>query len=261
MKPLAACDDARLAQVRVLATDVDDTLTEHGAFTGQAIAALERARAAGLSVVAVTGRPLGFVEVAMRWLPFDAAVGENGGGWFAREGRALRAYLVDEDMPRAAAARARALAVGRAAAPEVPVPDDGWARRVDVAFDVGEARMASTHERAALRDALQGAGFHTVTSSIHLHAAHAPYDKATGLVSVLRDGLQLPASVCDDALVYVGDSDNDAAAFAAVGLSVGVANLDAAAVRVRPAFVTEAARGAGVAELVDRLLSARRRAS
>ena len=59
-------------------TDIDDTLTTEGAITADALAALGDLKAAGLPVVAITGRPVGWSEpFAARW-PVDAIVAENG---------------------------------------------------------------------------------------------------------------------------------------------------------------------------------------
>ena len=59
-------------------TDIDDTLTSAGAITPDTLAALGALKAAGLHVIAVTGRPAGWSEpFALVW-PLDAIVAENG---------------------------------------------------------------------------------------------------------------------------------------------------------------------------------------
>ena len=63
-------------------TDIDDTLTTEGAITADALQALGDLKAAGLHVIAITGRPVGWSEqVAFggdnAW-PVDAVVAENG---------------------------------------------------------------------------------------------------------------------------------------------------------------------------------------
>ncbi|MEO0324194.1 MAG: HAD family hydrolase, partial [Myxococcota bacterium] len=59
--------------------------------------------------------------------------------------------------------------------------------------------------------------------------------------------------------LFVGDSGNDAAAFAAFAPSVGVANVAAHLDRLaaRPGYVTAADRGLGFAELAGAILRAR----
>ena len=59
-------------------TDIDDTLTTAGAVRPDALAALGTLKAAGLPVIAVTGRSSGWSEpFALEW-PVDTIVAENG---------------------------------------------------------------------------------------------------------------------------------------------------------------------------------------
>ena len=78
MKPLAQWSiEARRGLIGVL-TDIDDTLTTHGAITADALQALADLKAAGLVVIAITGRPVGWCEPFAREWPVDAIVAENG---------------------------------------------------------------------------------------------------------------------------------------------------------------------------------------
>ena len=59
-------------------TDIDDTLTTEGAITPDAMQALADLKAAGLHVVPITGRPVGWSEPFVSRWPVDAIVAENG---------------------------------------------------------------------------------------------------------------------------------------------------------------------------------------
>ena len=59
-------------------TDIDDTLTTEGAITPDALQALADLKAAGLHVVPITGRPVGWSEPFAQQWPVDAIVAENG---------------------------------------------------------------------------------------------------------------------------------------------------------------------------------------
>ena len=59
-RPLAEAPVAALAAVWGVMTDIDDTLTRDGAIEPAALAALHGLAEAGLPVVAITGRPLGW---------------------------------------------------------------------------------------------------------------------------------------------------------------------------------------------------------
>lgn len=243
----------------VLLFDVDDTVTAEGRVQACALEALERARAAGLRTAAVTGRPLGWAEVIAWTWPVDLAIGENGAGWMWRDGRALETRYFD-DAPARASQRARLeqlVAVVSSALPEVPLAGDAGLRRCDAAWDVGETRRASADELARLTALVEGAGLRTTTSSVHLHAVPGAWDKASGAVRALHDRFGMDASTAASACAFVGDSGNDAAAFAYFRVAVGVANVREHLGRlpVPPRFVTASPRGRGFAELVDVLLA------
>lgn len=69
MHPLASWQPGQIIGVF---TDIDDTLTTEGAITPDALQALADLKAAGLHVVPITGRPVGWSEAfAVRW-PVDA---------------------------------------------------------------------------------------------------------------------------------------------------------------------------------------------
>ena len=76
--PLQQLEPGAWAQVVGVFTDIDDTLTSEGAITPEALAALHQLQRAGLTVIAVTGRPVGWSEPFARVWPVDAIVAENG---------------------------------------------------------------------------------------------------------------------------------------------------------------------------------------
>ena len=254
MTPLADASNDALADVRVLSFDVDDTVTRDGLFEACALDAMYRARDAGLTLIAATGRPMGWAEVFAATWPVRAAVGENGAG-IAVRGRATSLVLDADD---AAGRRAHAKAIVRAAHPTIAVSHDDPLRRVDVAFDIGEHVCVPEASIMALRVTLEDGGFVTTRSSVHVHAMPAMYDKATGIARALA---LLDIDTDATGVCFVGDSPNDAAAFAAFGVSVGVANVrdHEARLETKPRYITRAERGAGFVELVDALITSRAR--
>ena len=78
MLPLSSWPAAERSQIIGVFTDIDDTLTTDGAISPDALQALAQLKAAGLTVIAITGRPVGWCErLAATW-PVDAIVAENG---------------------------------------------------------------------------------------------------------------------------------------------------------------------------------------
>jgi HAD superfamily hydrolase (TIGR01484 family) len=243
--------------------DIDDTITRHGVIEANAFAALAALAQAGLTLIAVTGRPLGFAEVAARMWPVDIAVGENGAGYVARRGRGLAVGYWDEagvrlvQQQRLAAIRARVAHE----LPHVKVSSDNWARRCDLAFDVGEEEQLARADIDRLVALLQAEGAHTTVSSVHAHAQLSDHDKALGVARAAFEVLGLSADELRARFLFVGDSGNDAAAFAWFTHTAAVANvvhfLDR--LRVPPQYIAEGERGQGFAEIARTVLSKRGR--
>lgn len=255
MRPLR---EAALGDVAGVAFDVDDTLTTRGRLTASAYASLSALREAGVSLIAVTGRPLGWADAMASMWPVDAAVGENGAGWSWREGGALRvAYAHDEETRRGH--RASLDAIRGAVAermPDVREADDNAARRCDLTFDIGE-RVALPEPRIeALAALIREHGARATVSSVHAHAMPGDWDKAQGIAGAAAEAL---GGFDPRRWIFVGDSGNDAEAFAFFERSVGVANVRAHLGRLPdpPRFVTEAERGEGFSELARAILDAR----
>ena len=102
LRPLAALSPQRLAKLHGVLTDIDDTLTQHGAIAPAALAALHRLAAAGVPVVAITGRPAGWsAPFAMAW-PVAAIVAENGAVLLRRQGARLQTDFTADAATRAA---------------------------------------------------------------------------------------------------------------------------------------------------------------
>ncbi|MBC6434493.1 HAD family hydrolase, partial [Nostoc sp. HG1] len=69
-----------LSNIRLIATDMDGTLTRRGKFTPALLQALEDLAAAGnIKVLIVTGRSAGWVSGLSAIMPVAGAMAENGG--------------------------------------------------------------------------------------------------------------------------------------------------------------------------------------
>ncbi|HVK66680.1 MAG TPA: HAD-IIB family hydrolase [Polyangium sp.] len=249
-----------------LVFDLDDTLLDHGELTEAAYASLFRLREAGLRLVACTGRPAGWAEVLVRQWPLDAAIAENGAVAFVKDRRpfgAPRLRLVfPADLAAAGARRAELRALAEELCrrfPTVSLADDNNARFTDVTLDIGEHCRAQAEDVAAMRVEASRRGVHTLASSVHLHLSFDPADKATGTLRLLEAAFGEDPTRARLTYAFVGDSGNDAAAFAAFTTTIGVANVRAylPMLPVPPKYVTHAAMGRGFAELATSLVDLR----
>lgn len=240
-------------------TDIDDTITLHGRIVPEAFAAMARAKAAGLALIPVTGRPAGWCDHLARMWPCDGVVGENGGLWFyVHGGKLVRAFVQPEAVR--SANQARLGAIRDAVLAEVPgtaLASDQPYRELDLAIDFCEdvppLPDASIDQIVAIFERF---GATCKVSSIHVNGWYGEFDKLAGFAGLCRDrGLDPdPAR-----WAYAGDSANDAPMFAHFPVSVGVANVDRWLPRIAtpPAFRTAGEGGYGFAELVARLLELR----
>ncbi|MEJ5999402.1 HAD-IIB family hydrolase [Paucibacter soli] len=260
MLPLSACPPAALRRLRGLLTDIDDTLTAEGAIAPAALQALHDLAAAGLPVIAITGRPAGWSELfAMAW-PVRAIVAENGAVMLRNEGGQLRRDFFCQDEATRAANFARlqhCAAELPARVPGATLARDSAGRLTDIAVDHSEFAHLDATQIEAVCAVMRAHGLHATVSSIHINGWLGAHSKRTAADWAVQALLGQPFVPAD--WLYVGDSSNDEQMFASIPLSVGVANIARFVPQLRslPAYVTAAERGAGFAELAQAMLAAR----
>ena len=220
-------------------TDIDDTRTTDGAITPDALEALAQLKAAGLHVIPITGRPVGWSEPFARVWPVDAIVAENGA-----------VALIPDDLNKnglqrppherkqlskiyqqAAATRAAnfsrmqcVLAQIEATVPGARRAQDSAGRECDIAIDHSEFTQLPQADIDRCVALMRAAGMNATVSSIHING-----------------------------------STNDQRMFEHFTHSVGVANIARFVPQLDhlPRYITPSARGAGFAELARCLLAAR----
>lgn len=268
LPPIAAWSDApanALARLRGVLTDIDDTLTREGEIEPEALAALHRLAAAGLPVIAITGRPAGWSEPFARVWPVAAIVAENGGVMLRRQhglpaAASLEAPLLYDYMQDAATRAAnfrRLQACAQAVLAEVPgtvLARDSAGRLTDIAVDHSEFVHLAPEAIDRVVALMRAHGLQATVSSIHINGWIGGHNKWTAAQWAVQQVLGEPFDPAR--WLYVGDSTNDQLMFERVPLSVGVANIARflPQLAVRPAFVTQAERGHGFAEVAERLL-------
>lgn len=264
-RPLADFGLADRRRIVAVLTDIDDTLTEGGRLPASSYAAMERLRASGKLVIPVTGRPAGWCDLIARQWPVAAVVGENGALWYAYDApaRRMRRWYAEDDATRTAkAARLHALAQdAMQAVPGTAIAADQPFRLFDVAVDFSEDVPPLPLEDAERVAAIfRAGGASAKVSSIHVNAWMGAWDKRAGLAALFAALWQPLESVLDQ-VAYLGDSPNDSPLFAAIPLSVGVANVlpFLPAMPAPPAYVTRAPAGEGFCEFAAALLEARAR--
>jgi len=240
-------------------TDIDDTLTTEGAITPDALQALHNLKAAGLMVIPITGRPVGWsIPFASTW-PVDAMVAENGAVALlpdATQNQVTKIYQQDlvtrtynfQEMQRIATRVLKEI-------PGTVMAQDCHGRETDIAFDHSEFHHLSQEQIQQVLKLLQEEGMTATVSSIHINAWFGDHNKWHGAQWILKEltGRGLKQEI--DQWVYVGDSTNDQVMFEHFTHSVGVANIKRFENELKylPKYISEQERGAGFAELAQLL--------
>ncbi|MDN5863564.1 MAG: hypothetical protein L0H19_08960 [Salinisphaera sp.] len=267
MTRFADADPQLLAQVDVILTDVDDTLTQGGKLSALTLDAIDRLARGAVRVIPVTGGCAGWCDHIVRAWPVAAVIGESGAFRFQmRPGGGLDQHFV-RPLEQLRADQQRLLRIARqalAAVPQARMAADQAYRLADVAIDyaqdVGPLPASSV---ATIIKVFEDAGARARASSIHVNAWFGDYDKATMAARLLNDDLGIDAREQARRVLFIGDAPNDESLFRAHALSVGVANIKPhlGSLAHPPRWICDAGHGAGFVEMADRVLQARQLAA
>ena len=262
-------------------TDIDDTLTTEGVITPDALAALADLKAAGLPVIAVTGRPVGWSEpFALAW-PLDAIVAENGAvalfcemtlrkavfktknslqpNGYVRKPLSKIYQQSERDRRENFACMQRVAARLLREVPGAQLAQDSAGRETDIAIDHSEFTHLPPDQIEEVVRIMRSEGMTASVSSIHINGWFGTHNKLQGARWAVRDllGRDLDAEIAQ--WVFIGDSTNDELMFEAFSNSVGVANVQRFEAQLThlPRYITRAKRGAGFAEVAAVVLAAR----
>lgn len=262
---MKALDEFTSTSVKVLFTDIDDTLTDHGQLRAGAYEALWNLRHHGIEVIPVTGRPAGWCEMIARFWPVHGVVGENGGFYFRyeHEDRKMRRHFACDDRTR----EENKLKLDRIRTEvlrEVPgcaIASDQFARLMDLAVDFAEdVGPLNDADVDRIVEVFNRHGAQAKVSSIHVNGWFGSYDKLSMCRQYAQHELQLDLDVANNVFAFSGDSPNDEPMFGFFRNSFAVANIRRflARLRYQPAFIANREGGDGFIEIAERLIQAGR---
>lgn len=219
-----------------LATDYDGTLAEEGVVSAATVDALKRFKARKGTLILATGRVLPELQALFPDMNiFDLVVAENGA--LLHWPRSGETRALSEAPPPAFIERLRARGVGPISVGQCIVatwtPHEG---EVIEAIREMQLELSITFNKGAVMILPNGV------------------NKASGLEAALA-----ALSVAPSETVAIGDAENDLGMLKLCGLSVAVANA-LESVKKEADWVTPAARGEGVAQMLDSLMMADARA-
>ncbi|MEM6449917.1 MAG: HAD family hydrolase [Cyanobacteria bacterium P01_D01_bin.105] len=253
---------AQLASIRLLATDMDGTLTVNGQFESGLLTAFERLHAVGLPVMIVTGRSAGWVSGLVHYLPVVGAIAENGGVYIAKHTAAdaviEAAPMILPDIPRMTQHRDRLETLFnklRARYPNLRPSADNAFRITDWTFNIDGL---SQDDIALMQETCAHHTMGFTYSTVQCHLKIQTQNKANGLAHVLQQHFP---QLSPNQVLTIGDSPNDESLFdtAQFPCSVGVANVSRYLPELthQPQYVTQSPEGKGFIDVVDCLIAAR----
>jgi hydroxymethylpyrimidine pyrophosphatase-like HAD family hydrolase len=215
---------------QALACDYDGTVADEGRVAEATLTALERVRASGRKLILVTGRELDellstFSDIHL----FERVVAENGALSYRpdnQETKVLGNAPPEELIETLRRRNVRPLSVGHVI--------------------IGTARSHETVVQETIRELRLDLQIILNRDSLMVLPSHI--NKGTGLAAALRDLDLSPHNV-----VGVGDAENDHSLLALCELGVAVGNA-LPTLKQSADMVTEHDNGAGVIEVVDKLL-------
>ena len=241
--------------------DLDDTFTTHGKIPACSFTALWDLRKAGLTVIAVTGRPAGWCDHIARMWPVDGVVGENGAFyfWFDEKEGKLKKRFLDTEAVRAEK-RQRLITIKDeilAAVPGTALASDQLYRESDLAIDYCEDVPPLGSEAVKkICHIFKTHGATCKVSSIHVNGWFGDYDKLGMARRFITERFRLDLDAAKESFAYCGDSPNDEPMFDYFPISVAVRNVLKFVDQMQklPAYITSAEGGEGFAEFAKEIL-------
>lgn len=252
-------DQFNSRKIRVVLTDIDGTLTDHGRLPESSYSSMWELSRSGLAIVPVTGRPAGWCEMIARLWPVHGVVGENGAFYFSHTQGKMRRYFARPKDERKKD-RLRLKEIRKQVLQEIPgvgIASDQFCRLFDLAIDFSEdVPPLSATAIQKIVHVFEEHGAHAKVSNIHVNGWFGDYDKLTTCKKYLEREFEMDSVRMQEECLFVGDSPNDEPMFEYFKNSFAVANIHSflSQLKHRPAFIAKAEEGAGFCELADRLL-------
>ncbi len=250
--------------LKVIFTDIDDTITYNGLLLDISYQAIWNLYRSGIDVIPVTGRPAGWCDHIARMWPVKGVVGENGAFYYSynRDNKKMlrRILLSDREIKEG---KEKLKRIEKRVLTEVngaSISADQPFRLVDLAIDYCEDVIPLNDEDVdKICRIIEEEGAKYKVSSIHVNCWFGDFDKLTGIKNFYRDIYKRELEDDLDRVTFIGDSLNDEPMFREFKVSIAVSNITKFEKRLKyfPTYVAEASSAFGFREVSDIIIDKR----
>ena len=261
MDNISTMSKQELDEVKIILTDIDDTLTTNGRLKSNAYSALENLSNSGFIVIPVTGRCAGWCDHIARMWPVNGVIGENGAFFFSYNHQSKKMqntycqslkkrednYLALDEIKKTILKNVSGSALA----------SDQDYRHTDLAIDFAEdVSLLSSEKIKYIVEIAEKAGAIAKVSSIHVNCWIGSHNKLSTSLSTLDQVFGISKSNIQNEVLFIGDSPNDSMMFDYFAKSVGVANVMDFIDELNqpPKYITSKHSGEGFVELANFLL-------
>ena len=261
MDNISTMSKQQLNEVKIILTDIDDTLTTEGRLKSNAYSALENLSNSGFIVIPVTGRCAGWCDHIARMWPVNGVVGENGAFFFSYDHQSKKMQQTYCQTPKERKENHLALhEIKKTILQNVTgsaLASDQDYRHTDLAIDFAEdVATLSSNKIKEIVTIAENAGAIAKVSSIHVNCWIGSHNKLSTSLTTLDQVFGVSNSNIQNEVLFIGDSPNDSMMFDYFNKSVGVANVMDFIKELDkpPKYITLNHSGEGFVELADSLL-------
>ncbi len=238
-----------LQNIRLVATDMDGTLTKQSKFTSDLLLALESLLDTDLDLIIITGRSAGWVNGINNYLPIQGAIAENGGIFYNKNNHNWEFLTQIKDITSHRQELKQVFQLLQSKFPQIEESQDNSFRLTDWTFDIGNL---SLEQLQAMENICLETGWSFTYSTVQCHIKPLHQDKAKGLKTIVS---KYYPQLLPEQIVTVGDSPNDESLFNSnlFPISVGVANIKHYwnCLKYQPTYITNQPEVRGFCELID----------
>lgn len=261
MDNISTMSKQQLNEVKIILTDIDDTLTTEGRLKSNAYTALENLSNSGFIVIPVTGRCAGWCDHIARMWPVNGVVGENGAFFFSYDHQSKKMQQTYCQTPKERKENHLALheikkTILKNVSGSALASDQDY-RHTDLAIDFAEdVAPLSSNKIKEIVTIAENAGAIAKVSSIHVNCWIGSHNKLSTSLTTLEQVFGVSNSNIQNEVLFIGDSPNDSMMFDYFNKSVGVANVMDFIKELDkpPKYITLNHSGEGFVELADSLL-------